>query len=81
MRPLLKRRLLCVAAALAARTSNFAKAGDPNGGGLPASPRFTAGDQIVLVVRNGGPQIVKNRDAERMDVLEPVSLALMRATP
>jgi para-nitrobenzyl esterase len=60
---------------------NFAKTGNPNGPGLPAWPPFTPDVQNTLVVGDRGPKVVVNPDAARMDVLEPVSLAIMRATP
>ncbi|MET0984338.1 MAG: carboxylesterase family protein, partial [Steroidobacteraceae bacterium] len=60
---------------------NFAVNGDPNGKGLPQWPRFTSKQQNVLTVNNDGPQVVENPEGKRMDVLEPLSLGLMRAAP
>jgi para-nitrobenzyl esterase len=53
----------------------FAKTGDPNGGGRPHWPRYSAGDDALLRFGNDGAVAVKDFDKPRLDFLARVAEA------
>ncbi|MGD2132585.1 MAG: carboxylesterase family protein [Maricaulaceae bacterium] len=57
-----------MAAAMATYWTNFAKTGDPNGGGLPEWPRYAAGNPQAMIFR-GTPSAGALPDPAHFDVL------------
>ena len=52
--------------------TNFAKTGDPNGGGELEWPRFTAGDEETLVFGNAGLAVERDYLKERLDLFQAI---------
>ena len=52
--------------------TNFAKTGDPNGGGALEWPRFTEGDEETLVFGNDGLSIERDYLKERLDLFQAI---------
>jgi para-nitrobenzyl esterase len=57
------------ATAMSAYWTHFAKAGDPNGGGLPAWPAYSAREDRLLDFTNDGPVAEKVPHTERLDAI------------
>lgn len=61
-------RDIAVGKAMGTYLVNFAKRGDPNGGGLPAWPRYTrAGDELMDFAADGKPVALKDPWAAEID--------------
>jgi para-nitrobenzyl esterase len=52
--------------------TNFAKTGDPNGGGELEWPRFTGADEETLVFGNDGVSIERDYLKERLDLFQTI---------
>ena len=52
--------------------TNFAKTGDPNGGGELEWPRFSAGDEETLVFGNAGLAVERDYLKERLDLFQTI---------
>ena len=52
--------------------TNFAKTGDPNGGGVAEWPRFVAGNEETLVFGNQGMSVERDYLKERLDLFRGV---------
>jgi para-nitrobenzyl esterase len=53
--------------------TNFAKSGDPNGGGLPEWPRLLEADEETLVFGNQGMSVERDYLKERLDLFRGVT--------
>ena len=52
--------------------TNFAKTGNPNGGGVPEWPRFAKGDEETLIFGNQGMSVERDYLKERLDLFRGV---------
>ncbi len=48
---------------------NFARTGNPNGGGLPQWPAYSASDDAQMSFTNDGPVVLRNYNRARLDFL------------
>jgi para-nitrobenzyl esterase len=53
---------------------NFARTGNPNGGGLPNWPQFGPGSETLLAFEKDGVRPKSNFNAQLFDLLQPIAL-------